>query len=118
MIFAKHWAASLDDYAIDLAWSPDGSLLAVASAAGGVTLYDAATGAVRHMLAGHGDGTNALAWMPGPESPLLASGGQDGSVRFWDAATGQETAAAKLGNLWVEHLAWQQIRRTENGIEQ
>ena len=32
MNFAKHWAATLDDYAIDLAWSPDGSLLAVASA--------------------------------------------------------------------------------------
>ena len=38
MIFAKHWAASLDDYAIDLAWSPDGTMLATASAAGGATL--------------------------------------------------------------------------------
>ncbi len=104
MIFAKHWAASLDDYAIDLAWSPDGSVLAVASAAGGVTLYEAANGAVRHMLAGHGDGTNCLGWSPDGES--LATGGQDGSVRFWDPITGQQTGAAKLGNLWVEHLAW------------
>jgi len=118
MIFAKHWAASLDDYAIDLAWSPDGTLLAVASAAGGVTIYDAATGAVRSELAGHGEGTNALAWLPAVDSHLLATGGQDGNVRFWDATTGHETAAAKLGNLWVEHLAWQQIRTTENGVEQ
>ena len=60
MIFAKHWAATLDDYAIDLAWSPDGAGLAVASAAGGITLYDAASGAVRHALAGHADGANGL----------------------------------------------------------
>ena len=131
MQFAKHWAATLDDYAIDLAWSPDGSLLAVASAAGCITLYDAATGAVKHALAGHENGANALAWMPAlqrtndrdqktdptnthqspvlrpPSSGMLATGGQDGCVRFWDAATGAQTAEVKLGNAWVEHLAWQ-----------
>ena len=113
MNFAKHWAANLDDYAIDLAWSPDGSLLAVASAAGGVTLYDAASGAVKHTLPGHADGANALAWAPtsaessAPSAQLLlATGGQDGTVRFWDAATGAQTAEAKLGNAWVEHLVW------------
>jgi WD40 repeat protein len=103
MNFAKHWAATLDDYAIDLAWSPDGTLLAVASAAGGITLCDAATGAVRHTLAGHENGANCLAW----SGQILASGGQDGCVRFWDAATGRPTAGTKLGNSWVEHLAWQ-----------
>jgi WD40 repeat protein len=104
MIFAKHWAASLDDYAIDLAWSPDGALLAVASAAGGVTLYDAATGAVRHTLAGHADGANCLAWSP--DGALLASGGQDGCVRLWDPVAGTQSAEVKLGNAWVEHLTW------------
>ncbi len=115
MNFAKHWAASLDDYAIDLAWSPDGTLLAAASAAGGITVYDAATGAVKHTLPGHADGTNCLAWAPtpdpNPQTPdpapiLLASGGQDGCVRFWNAASGAQAAEAKLGNAWVEHLAW------------
>ena len=139
MNFAKHWAATLDDYAIDLAWSPDGSTLAVASAAGGITLYDAATGAVKHALTGHENGANALAWMPAlqrtddrdqktgptntnpssvlrpPPSGILATGGQDGFVRFWDAASGKQTAEAKLGNAWVEHLAWQVVQRTEDG---
>jgi len=64
MNFGKHWAAVLDDYAIALAWAPDGTLLAAASATGGITLFDAATGAVRHRLPGHDDGTNCLAWMP------------------------------------------------------
>jgi len=133
MNFAKHWAATLDDYVIDLAWSSlpgdgqdkhragssqqrrDGSLLAAASAAGGITLYDAASGAVRHILAGHEDGANALAWMPalqgtedgGPKTDILATGGQDGFVRFWDVTSGKQVAETKLGNAWVEHLVWQ-----------
>jgi WD40 repeat protein len=37
---------------------------------------------------------------------LLATGGQDGAVKFWDATAGQHTATVKLGNAWVEHLAW------------
>jgi WD40 repeat protein len=103
MQFAKHWAGTLDDYAIDLAWSPDGSILAAASAAGGIMLYDAATGAVKHPLPGHTDGVNALAWST---NGLLATGGQDGCVRLWNAATGAQSAEVKLGNAWVEHLAW------------
>jgi WD40 repeat protein len=123
MNFAKHWAAVLDDYVIDLAWSPDGSLLAAASQSGGITLFDAETGAIRHSLPGHADGVNCLAWAPAggasrPDEPpappaqpevslhLLATGGQDGSVRFWAAATGRQTAETKLGPAWVEHLAW------------
>ena len=128
MNLSKHWAGTLDDYAIDLAWSPDGQILAAASAAGGITLFDAG-GTVRHALAGHENGTNCLAWLPSavrrvvPHAPgfatsderrleddfphLLATGGQDGCVRFWDAATGKQTAEVKLGSAWVEHLAWQ-----------
>lgn len=104
MQFAKHWAAVLDDYAIDLAWSPDGSLLAVASAAGGITLYDATTGAVKHSLPGHTDGANCLAWCP--TAPILATGGQDGCVKFWSATGGDELAEKELGTAWVEHLVW------------
>jgi WD40 repeat protein len=137
MQFSKHWAATLDDYVIDLAWSPDGSMLAAASAAGGITLYDAATGALRQALAGHEDGANVLAWMPSQstddrkqktdvadESPssvlrplssdLLATGGQDGFVRLWDATTGEKIAEAKLGSAWVEHLAWRPVQRTDD----
>jgi len=122
MNFSKHWAATLDDYVIDLAWSPDGTMLAAASAAGGVTLYDAATGAVRHALPGHEDGANCLAWPPGgtglptrdssrptgreTRATLLATGGQDGCVRFWDGTTGKQVAETKLGSAWVEHLVW------------
>ena len=93
MQLTKHWAAPLDDYVIDLGWSPDGQTLAAASTAGPITLFAATDGATRHVLPGHGEGTNAIAWMPGDESRrvkdnppyLLASGGQDGKVKLWDA---------------------------------
>ena len=114
MQLTKHWAAQLDDYAIDLAWSADGALLAAASAAGPVSLFAGADGARRHELPGHESGTNCLAWVPVSSSQpstlssqlLLATGGQDGAVKFWDAAAGQHTATAKLGSAWVEHLCW------------
>jgi WD40 repeat protein len=104
MQLTKHWAGQLDDYAIDLAWSPDGAVLAAASASGPVTLFGAEDGARRHELPGHEGGSNALAWRPG--GTLLASGGQDGSVKLWDGAAGQHVGTAPLGNAWVEHLGW------------
>lgn len=114
MQLTKHWAAQLDDYAIDLAWSPDGKLLAAASAAGPVSLFAELDGARCHELPGHENGTNCLAWQPRSSSQLstpdaqliLATGGQDGAVKFWDASAGQHTATAKLGSAWVEHLCW------------
>jgi len=136
MQLTKHWAAQLDDYAIDLAWSHDGALLAAASGAGPVSLFAAANGARKHELPGHAGGTNCLAWMPArqetgdggqesgeiplapasrPLSPaILATGGQDGAVKFWDAAAGQHTATAALGSTWVEHVAWRPVQGTEN----
>jgi len=65
MQLTKHWAATLDDYVIDLAWSPDGITLAAASTAGPISLFATADGAKRHELPGHDNGTNALAWRPG-----------------------------------------------------
>ncbi|MBL9192192.1 MAG: WD40 repeat domain-containing protein [Opitutaceae bacterium] len=104
MQLTKHWAAALDDYVIDLGWSPDGTLLAAASSAGPVSLFAAVDGTLQHALPGHDDGTNTLAWHP--EALVLATGGQDGAVKFWDPRAGQHTATAPLGPAWVDHLAW------------
>lgn len=111
MNLTKHWAAQLDDYVIDLAWSPAPAgtgadpLLAAASAAGPVSIFAAKDGAKRHELPGHTDGTNCLAWQPS-SAATLATGGQDGCVKFWDPTAGQHTATAELGPDWVEHLGW------------
>lgn len=114
MQLTKHWAAQLDDYVIDLAWSADGSRLAAASAAGPITLFAAEDGAKAHTLPGHGDGTNRIVWLNGTSA--VASGGQDGAVKLWDAQAGQHTATAALGSDWVDHLAWIPARAQRPGM--
>ncbi len=103
MQLTKYWAASLDDYVIDLGWSADGARLAAAASSGPVSLFASADGA-RVDLPGHDDGANCLAWHP--SQPLLATGGQDAKVKLWDAASAQHTASAEVGGAWIEHLAW------------
>ena len=113
MQLTKHWAASLDDYVIDLAWSSDGTRLAAASGSGPISVFEGKDGNRVHELPGHTDGTNTIAWQPKPEASAanstLASGGQDGAVKFWDVIAGQHTTTAQLGTGWVEHLAWRPI---------
>lgn len=112
MNLTRHWAATLDDYVIDLAWSADGALLAAASAAGPVSLFASANGTPNQAWPGHQNGTNALAWHP--TQPWLATGGQDGAVKFWDAAAGQHVTTTPLGSAWVDHLAWRPA--VESGV--
>jgi WD40 repeat protein len=119
MNLTKDWAVSLDDYVIDLAWSPDGAQLAAASAAGPVSLFTSTGGTRVHDLPGHSDGTNCLAWQPRAESAathaLLATGGQDGRVKLWDGSAGQHVATTELGTDWVEHLAWRPLPKSGGG---
>jgi WD40 repeat protein len=112
MQLTKHWAAQLDDYVIDLAWSADGTRLATAASSGPVSLFATADGA-RTDLPGHDDGANCLAWHP--TQPLLATGGQDSKVKFWDTVTAQHTASAEVGGAWIEHLAWRPAPSSERG---
>ncbi len=110
MNLTRHGSAQLDDYVIDLAWAPDGKVLAAASAAGPVAILPAEDGARNFELPRHEGGTNALAGAPVPAAggpaAALATGGQDGAVKIWDAAAGQHVASIRLGSSWVEHLQW------------
>jgi WD40 repeat protein len=104
MNLAKHWAAQIEDYVIDLDWSPDGSLLAAAAGSGPLVLLAADGGERCHEFPGHDTGTNCLSFSP--DGRLLASGGQDGAVKIWDAAAGRHAATAAAGSGWVEQVAW------------
>lgn len=81
-----------DDAVNDVAFSPDGTLLATDSGDDTVQLWDAATrrpaGAT---LAGHTDAVTDVAF--GPDGELLATTSEDGSIRLWDVATRQPARA-------------------------
>ena len=68
----------------DIAYSPDGSRLAVAGGMG-IWIYDASTGAEVAFLAGHTGYVDSVAYSP--DGNTIASGG-NGEVRLWHATTG------------------------------
>jgi WD40 repeat protein len=80
-----------------LAYSPDGSLLAVGSNDGGVLLCDADKGLPIRTLNGHLDRVYAVAF--GPPDGALVTASADGTVRYWDPVTGAQ------GEVLTEHTA-------------
>ena len=71
----------------DLAYSPDGARLAIASSVG-VWLYDTATLKEVDLLAEHTGEVLSVAYSP--DSSLLASGSKDRTMRLWDTKTGEQ----------------------------
>ena len=76
----------------EIAWSPDGTCLASASADGTIRLWNPASGACNHMLMGHAlnfhsGRRNAMAWSP--DGKGLATAGSDGTMYLWNAASGK-----------------------------
>lgn len=100
-------SATLDDYVTDLAWSSDGTRLAIAGGEGQVFVATHA-GASKSLavtaLGNHGMGALAVAWQP--RGTVVASSGQDNSIALWDGATGTERRRLRPAMAWTEHLAW------------
>ena len=69
----------------NIAHSPDGARLAVASSIG-IWLYDAVTHQEVALLTGHMDNVLSVAFSP--DGQTLASGSRDGTVRLWEVNTG------------------------------
>lgn len=80
-----------------VAYSPDGKLLAAGgglpSRQGEVTIWDAATGKVRHHLQGHKDYVYSVAFSP--DGKLLATSSYDRLVKIWDVERGVEIKTLK-----------------------
>ena len=71
-----------------VAFSHDGTLLAMGNAKGEVTIYNAQTGTLVRTIEGH----KSYVWSVdfAPKSNLLASGAYDKTVKFWDPTSGKQ----------------------------
>ncbi|KAG0288350.1 hypothetical protein BGZ96_007854 [Linnemannia gamsii] len=74
------------DVIFSCSYSPNGRMLAVGLAGGGLALYDTDTWEMIYSLVGHEDDTDTLAFSP--DSQQLVSGGVDRTVRVWDCSNG------------------------------
>lgn len=98
-----HYSRSLTLYGHNLAvsavaYSPNGALIASASADATLKIWDATSGRCLHTLRGHLAGISALAWCPctssnsipgtRSESYVLASASDDKNVRLWRVTAG------------------------------
>lgn len=77
-----------------MAWSPDGTQLAVSTEDGDICLWDVVHNSQR-ICRGHSEPCTRLLFSPDGE--LLASGSRDGTTRLWDVAQGRTMVVATEG---------------------
>lgn len=87
-----------------VAFNPDGTLLAAATADGKVQLWDIAKGESRMVLEGHTKGATSVAF--GAGGYLLAVGTGGGQVRLWDAVSGDANGTMQEHDGAVESVAF------------
>ncbi len=90
------------DQVHDVAFSPDGSLIAAASSDQTVRVWEAATGICRATLRGHGKLVGAVAFSP--DGSLIATGSDDHTARTWDTATWTHRTTFNGHEDWVRSV--------------
>jgi WD40 repeat protein len=96
------WTADLDDYVLDLRWSPDGGHLAALPSTGKPQLFDLAKIETTDFQS-HRGGNGSIAWHP--DSSSIATLGQDRSLRIHDIAA-STSRELQLPRGWTERCAW------------
>jgi len=91
-----------------VAWSKDGTRLAVGGELGALLVYDGATHSERR-LAGHTGTVLGLALAE--QGRYLASTGADRGLRFWDAQSGNQVETPIVLDDAMSTLAWSDDRR-------
>ena len=97
----------------NIAYSPDGTRLAVASVFGfGIRLYDTATYQEVALLTGHTAQVESVAFSPDGRTLASASYGYEGEVRLWDAHTGEHKQTLRGHTAQVYSVAFSPDGRT------
>src|SRR5205823_5189393 len=74
-------------YVNDVAFSPDGTLLAASGVQSRINVWDFTNRTVKFHFDGHLGGVTSLAFSP--DGSRLISGGFDGTIRLWDIPSGK-----------------------------
>lgn len=100
----RYTLVSTDQAVTRLAWSPDGTRLAVPARDHSVRLYRGASGEERKVLHGHAGAVLSAAWSP--DGTRLVTGGYDDRLLMWDVSTGAVQHAASGHAREVNAVAW------------
>jgi WD40 repeat protein len=92
------------DLILNLAFSPDGKLLATCGYDRLIKLWDVAGGREVRTLRDHSDAVYGLAFSP--DGRLLASAAADRAVKVWDVATGGRLYTLGESTDWLYAAAW------------
>lgn len=93
-----------------MAFSPDGTTLAVATIAGPINLYKVVDGSPLATLEGHLSAVNSLSWAPSGNQ--LASGGSDNTIRLWNPISNNQVLLPTIHSDSVSSVAFSADGRT------
>ena len=85
-----------------VAFSPDGALLATCSFDHTARVWDWRSGSCLNVLQGHSSWTYCLRFSP--DGRWLATGSMDKSIRLWDVETGECFKTIETGTEWITEL--------------
>ncbi len=92
------------DMILDIAFSPNGRLLATTGYDRLIKLWEVDTGKLLHTLKDHSDAVYGLAF--DPTGKFLASAGADRAVKVWNVETGIRLFTLSDSTDWIYAIAW------------